>query len=969
MAEKKLDNKIQSTIRKSTFILIGILISSLFLTFTSVYFFFESLFIDDVQFLFKYSTIHFFSAKLKLNVFPIIASSFILFLYIINLFGLDRLFANVLKIRKHLDGLNKDIFLKRAYRFFYETDAYKLFVFITFILIPLIALATIMYKFLALHDLRVLLVTSLILVFASISSLIFLVRRYEEFDFHELADHFIGLIFILFLTIVFIYLYFIFLSFINASQKPIFKWITFIIVPLPMIIYMILAVKVFPKNKKVLDVTQLFIPVIFLIMAIVVFIVNIVFIYMKDIPKKYKYAYSLIPKIEVTGKEFIKLYLMGIEHYVNNNIPDESELEQQFYQEFQRLLNNKEKFKTTLWILYLRLFEDFYKEEDIWKEKFIRDFQRRMAKRIRRLKKEDRKKIPKMPSKKEIKRKIDLEYKKLIRKGELNLYYRMKKDGKKIYLRDRLKYLKIENRFRNIYNKAILNVAYHIQEKKIIDYDAFKELDRLNKNRTGNINNGEDNGVNKKLIESINFYIEGNLKKIFEIIISEYYDEFFEDISINMYRWLLLALRPIFYELIVFEDKFKKLIEEDFGETSLKHGNDIIYYLTGDQLPKALKEFFSKSLHEFSISRLEDRENGYKILKDKKFMFINLVSDEIKKKYIYYLLLKQLMEKKILAEDIDKIIKNTMPKDRNVELDILKFKIILDTLDFRNKNLRYIHLLNVYSELANFENADLKGANIPLSILNYVNFTNTDLSYSKLTSSLFLYSLFINTIFKETDLSKSYISNSLFYNVKLENTTLREAYILKSLFVKPKFINNDLRYTYLKNSIFIEPKFENITLNNSNLPESSLFLVSNPEEYPELKNRVKFNNLNVWYNNYGKRLIFYINKEDKVTGIKDKIFFIYFIYTLNYIKNHPLLSHVKEEDKELGEIAGDILEEIKGIISSLKLKQTERDILMVVKEEDIPIPFLDEETYKAILIILTIVLTSASICYYCRNRI
>jgi len=989
MAEKK-DSKVDSIIRKSTFILITILISSLFLTFTSLYFFFEALLLEDVEFLFKYAKIHFFSAELRLNVFPIVASTFILILYIINLFGLDRLFANVLKIKKHIEKLDKDIFLKRAYRFFYATDAYKLFIFITFVLIPLISIATIMYKFLALHDLKVLIITSLILIIASIASFIFLIRRYEEFDFHELADHFIGLIFILFLTIVFIYLYFIFLSFINASKQTIFKWITFVIVPLPMIIYIILAIKVFPKNKKVLDVTQLFIPVIFLIMAIVVFIVNIVFIYMKDIPKKYKYAYALIPKIEVKGKDFLKLYLMGFEHYLEENAYNLEQLEIEFVNEFR-----KNSDALTVDNLQKKLIFNIDENEDNETNE-----ENTNNKENKNNKENQNNKFPQNNELEAIEGKFKTENGQSKRNGSKNTQNKQKVKQKI----SPLKFQDMNERFEKIYKEAIKKTTLHIQKKKekFENFPIPKETKKVkpstNKGKTQlgediQSNEAIEFKINEELLRKVEIYIHSNLQKIAKKMVEEYYEDFMDDFHINRGRWLSFVLRPTTNYIESLLDLLKEAIEDDKDvfqpyekqkeeeknktgqikkEEKPRKKDILIQYKTGAELDKNIREFYRRALIDLPLSK---KSNDI-FLAEKKFMVIELVSDEVKQKYIYILLLEELLDKKFLLTNMERLLRSLLrgkKKREIIEFEITKLKIILDTLDFKRRNLRYIHLLNVYSELANFENADLKGANVPLSILSYSNFKNADLRYSEFIASWFFYSLFIETLLKETDLSKSYFSHTLFRKVNFEKTNLSEAVIEKSIFIKPKFNHTNLTHTRIIASIFIEPNFEYLDLTETYIPKDSLFLVSNPKKYKNVKG-IKFNNLKEWYQKYGKKILFKYDKKGRIVDINDKIFFVYFIYTLNYIRSHPILARQKDQSYKgykstaLGPEARSILKNIKNTLEQLNLHETEKDIMMVIKEEKIPIGLIDDETYKAILILLTIILMPISICYFCRNK-
>ncbi len=934
--EKKLDSKLEANIRSANFTLFFAFVSSIFLTLLSIWFFFEALLIDDVELIFKYTTLKFFTLDLNVNVFPLVSSAFISVVYIINLILLDKLFSQILTLKGKLDKLEEEFLIKKVYRIFYGTDFYKLFVFANFVLIPLIALATIMYKFLAIHNILVVGGTSLLLILSSLGAFVFLVRRYEEFDFHEIADHIIGLIFIIFLTIVFIYLYFIFLSFINASNQTLFKWFTFVVIPLPMIIYLFLAAKVFPKNKKALDVTQLFIPVIFVIMAVVVFVVNSVFIFMKNIPQKFNYAYGLIPKIEIKGEDFIKLYLLGFKHYVEKNKPSETEIINTISTRYLRIKNLPE---------YQKFFDDIYylsllSEND--RKKFIK---LRFCEKY--IKNNPNKEIPKN----------------LIKVCSKNLL------SERIYLEGKV--IRIEN-FDEILKKKIFITSHEL---------ALRFVEPLNEP------NKRKFQIYEARLRSLEADIRQNMDEYLKNFIKEYYEDFIDkEYSINIYDWLLPVSNPIYYRIMVFEKKFETLLSEGF-DPNKSDESGIIYYIQGEKLPYEFKEFYYRSLSEgkpmISPSEEESGAEAYKSLQDKKFMFINLVSSDIKKEYIYLTILKYLVEEKSFVEllSIDKLLeKNRYSNNTEAKFELAKLRIILDILNFKGKNLRYAHLINVYSELANFEEADLEGSNIPLSILNYVNFTNAKLDYADLNASWFFYSIFNKADLTKASLKGSYISNSLFLNTKLKEVNLSNSYIKNSLFVNVDFRKANLSDAYIMTSIFIDPKFdENVDINKTKLSESSLFLVSDPKNFKKkLKNpdRIKFNNLSNWYYNYGRKIIFIYkidkNGRRKIAGIRDKVFLLYFIYTLNYIKNHPKLAEqINGEYKgnTLREEAEYILRNLKTIIDGLNISQTEKESIFAIEQGSIPIKLIDKETYKAILILLTLIISSASICYYCKEYI
>ncbi len=311
--EKNLDPKalkeraeLKKLKKRLTFHIVVLFIYKFFALSIYIFLTFKTFTISDVEFLNKLKKINFI-LKLDIFNFLFIEMFIIFFIHLINLVILHKFFQKAIENKSKIQKFGEDSIVKRFTEFLEKNDTFKFFVYLLNVFLPLLIMVYIFFKSGKFHNITFYFINSFIIAITTLAIVIFLYRNIETFDFGKKLDILIWAFLYIVFSIFILHAYFIYFS-LKFDIRNKITYIAFIVLFVISIILLIFMKLILKKYPSILNLGAIFLPTIVLFFSILAIVVNLIFVVFDNKPKNIRVLSYLIPKIEIYGDEFNKIY-------------------------------------------------------------------------------------------------------------------------------------------------------------------------------------------------------------------------------------------------------------------------------------------------------------------------------------------------------------------------------------------------------------------------------------------------------------------------------------------------------------------------------------------------------------------------------------------------------------------------------------------------------------------------------------
>ncbi len=322
--EKKLDHKTLKKIKdlkRNLTIHISILFAyKIFVVPTYIILLIKSYLISDTELIDKFFETKFIF-RFKIQNFLLYELILIFVLHSINLFILHLFFQKAMENKSLIQYFGEKSIVKRFTEFLEKNDTFKFFIYLLNVFLPLIVMVYIFFKSGKLHNVVFYFLNSVVIAFATLFIVIFLYRNIETFDFGRKLDILIWTFLYIVFSIFILHIYFIYFS-LKFDIRNKITYMAFTVLFVISIILLIFMKLILKKYPSILNLGAIFLPTIVLFFSILVSVVNVIFVVFDNKPKNIRVLSYLIPKIEIYGDEFNKIYInngIGIDKKIEKN--------------------------------------------------------------------------------------------------------------------------------------------------------------------------------------------------------------------------------------------------------------------------------------------------------------------------------------------------------------------------------------------------------------------------------------------------------------------------------------------------------------------------------------------------------------------------------------------------------------------------------------------------------------------------
>ncbi len=302
---------------KLTYYIIGLFIYKFFSISIYLSLALKTFLISDVDILNKFKKIKFLTNLNVLNFF-LIEIVIIFIIHFINLLILHNFFQRAIENKSKIQKFGENSIVKRFTEFLERNDTFKFFVYLLNVFLPLLIMVYIFFKSGKFHNITFYFINSFMIAITTLAIVIFLYRNMETFDFGRKLDILIWAFLYIVFSIFILHAYFIYFSLKFDITNEI-TYIIFIVLFVILILLLIFMKLILKKYPSILNLGAIFLPTIVLFFSILVSVINVIFVIFDNKPQDIRVLSYLIPKIEIYGDEFNKIYSENsIDIYIRN---------------------------------------------------------------------------------------------------------------------------------------------------------------------------------------------------------------------------------------------------------------------------------------------------------------------------------------------------------------------------------------------------------------------------------------------------------------------------------------------------------------------------------------------------------------------------------------------------------------------------------------------------------------------------